>query len=483
MDATVQTLGGKTLIATAVDGNPLSFIGLPTFVDESQVGVVGTNQFLYQVAANVLTKLNTAAFNAPPGTPWELAMMLDKAYFLQPSDPIQVLLDDGNTVAPLVAGAGLGTAPIGYTMSDFYNHLIVGNIIGPLPLVKAAQEFIGCGRGNDQDWSLGKINSESRSQPIVSENWPIRCIRKLGDYLIIYTQGSVWLVSYNPGTATVYALEKIARTGAVSTQCVCVVPAKEGNNDQHYFIGQENIYMVDGAVNPIGERIWNDFRVQVRPHTWTQIINFYHQFANEVYWGFASVDGNGSIDTALVYDTLNNAFYYRDWPFAAGGYMLNALTQDRWIDHPENWQQILPAGRPWVTVSGLEDLAPFVGGPAGQLYQYESTPLPDFPALLQTGLDAVESCGGDDYYKTCNGMRLDLSGLTPGKPFNIFGRGLSELSDYNTMPFSRLASLTSGSRADFFLTGRWFQFEFQCDAGGTFQLGEWEARYKQRGLR
>lgn len=485
MDAVVQTLGGKQLIATAADGNPLSFIGLPTFADESQVGVVGTNTALYQVAANVLTRLNGADYNAPPGTPWELALMLDNAYFLQPSDPIQKLADDSNAVIPLIATPGMGTAPIGYTMAEFYNHLMVGNIVGPLPLVLSPQDLIGSGLGADGDWSLGNINSESRSQPIFFKNYPLLCIRNLGDYLIAYKTFSVHLISYNPGTATVYSIEAIAKqTGPVGKQVVVVVASEDGQNDQHYFIGQSNVYMNDGAIHPIGERIWNDFRTKVMPGTWTQIIGWYHEFAKEVYWGFASASaGTGIIDTALVYDILNNCFYYRDWPFTAGGYMLNALTQDRWIDHPENWTQILPNGRPWVTISGLEDLSPFVGGPQGQLYQYEATPTPDFPALLQTGLDSVDSCGGDDWYKTCNGMRLDLSGLTPGKPFRIFGRGLSELSDYDTMPFSLCATLTGGSRADFFLTGRWFDFQFQCDAGGTFQLGEWEARYKKRGVR
>lgn len=486
-DKIIQTLGGKLKITTAADGMPVSFIGLPTFNGNNQVGVVGTNQHLYQLANAALNALNAAPYNAPPGTPWEMALLLDTAYFLQPSDPIQVFQDGVNNVIPLAATAGsvLGVpgSPRGYTMSDYYDHLLVGNIVGPNPpFIPSSQNIIGSGLGNAQLWDIANINGESRSFLVPFGNYPVRAIRKLGDYLVVYKSDSIAILAYNPGTATVYSQETVdGAEGACGNQVVVVVASQSGNNDQHYRIGQNDIYMFDGADHPIGHRIWDDFKQQVKPLTWTQIVGWYHRLAKEVYWGFASVTGNGSIDTALVYDILDDCFYYRDWPFTAGGYMLNGLIgQDRWIDHPEDWPQILPAGRPWVTVSGLEDLAPFVGDPNGNLFQYEATPIPDFAALVQTGLDD----GGDDgYYKTWNGMRLDLSGLTPGVPFNIFGRGLDELSEYDTKPFQQLASLKGGSRADFYLTGRWAQWQFQCAAGGTFMLGDYEPRYVKRGLR
>jgi hypothetical protein len=476
-DGAILTIGGKSLIGTAADAGQVSFIGLPTFFGSTQTGIVGTNLHLHQMTGQGLQALNALPFAGNPGDLWEMAMMLGRAYFMSPSVNIE-RLDNNLLLKALVSS--VGSIPLGFTMTDFYNHLIVANLLEP---VVDQQSFIGSGRGDDSFWNLVDLTQEARSFLVPLNNEPIVCIRKLGDYLYIYKTFSIHQVTYNPGTATIYGVEAIrSRTGAKGSQTVVYVPGQLQNSDIHIFIGQDNIYRNDGSITAIGDRIWDDFAAKVRPDAWNKIIGWYHEITHEVYFGYISVDNPSATepDSALVYDIKNDCYFYRDWPFTAGGYMLNNVLSDRWIDHPEDWNHILPAGRPWVSVTGLEQQSPFVGGAAGQVWQYEATPNSDFDSIAQTGILDFDD---DAHVKTVSGMRLDVQGLTPTTPLEIWGRGLLEIDEYMTKPFQQVASMTGGSLVHFQLSGRWLDFQFIQRAGGVYRMGSWEPFFRTRGTR
>jgi hypothetical protein len=131
-------------------------------------------------------------------------------------------------------------------------------------------------------------------------------------------------------------------------------------------------------------------------------------------------------------------------------------------------------------VTGLEQQSPFVGGAAGQVWQYEATPTADFDSVAQSGLDD----GGDvRFVKRCSGMRLDVQGLTPTTPLEIWGRAMQEIDQYLTAPFVKLADMIGGSLVNFSLSGRIFDFQFIQRAGGTYKMGYYEPLYKKSGLR
>ena len=473
----IQSIGGSSLITTAADASQVSYIGLSTFFNDLQVGVVGTNNHLHTVNGGVLQPLNPVAFGAAAGDPWETAMMLGRAYFLTPGLTIKYY--DGSLLNDLVATAGKGVVPQGYTMTDFYNHLIVGNILSP---AIDQQSFIGGGRGDDQFWDLVDLTQEARSFLVPLGNDPILCIRKLGDYLIIYKTFSIHQVTYSPGTSEVYGVEAMrSRTGTVGTQAVVYVPGQLQSQDQHYFVGQDNIYRNDGSIVAIGDRVWDDFRAKVRADAWSKIIGWYHEIMNEVYFGFMSTNNSGlTPDMALVYDVKNDCFYYRDWPFTAGGYLLNSGSGQSWEDRPGSWDDPSNAGIPWVTPSGLRNEAPYVGGATGQLYQYEAKSASDFDAQIQTGLWDFDD---DMRVKRVNGLRLDVQGVTADTPLEVWSRGLFEIDEYYTTPFRQVATVTGGSRVNFCITGRWMDFQFIQRAGGWFKLASWEPIFRNRGER
>jgi hypothetical protein len=479
----LQTLGGRTFTVQTPDKSQPSFIGSAQFQDQSQVGIVATQTNVFGLLGNTLQALLANAINSiGVGTPWEMAELLDNIYLLNPSLGLYVMSEQLADLAFLKASAG--TVPNGFTMTDFYNHLIVGNIVGATPpgnLPGSPQSFMGSGAGDATYWNVGNQNEEARSFLIPDRNDPIKCVRKLGDWLIVYKQYSVWIVQYISPNTLIYSPDRVSgATGTPAGQSVVVVQSQsKEQSDQHYYVGQDNIYMFDGSPHAIGTRVWNDFRARVMPSNRGNIIGFYHQLFYEVYWGFASATGNGSIDTALVYDIENDAFYYRDWPFAAGGYALSPQASATWQQENDPWNKNPGEGtQPWVTATGLADLAAYVADTLGNIYQYDNTALSDFPCTATTFID---DCGDDTYVKMCNGLRLDVQGVT-GQPLQVWGRGLMELSEYNTKPFLHLNDTSGSSHVRFNLSGRWLQFQFQQAAGGSFQLNSWEPSYKRRGL-
>jgi len=480
----LQTLGGKKFTVQTPDKSQPSFIGSAQFQDQSQVGIIGTNTNVFGLLGNTLQALLKQYLNTvEAGQPWEMAEMLDNIYLLSPSAGLFVMTEQLTDLALLKASAG--TVPVGYTMTDFYNHLIVGNVIGgnaPGILPASPQSFAGSDAGDATYWVFGNINKEARTLLIPDRNDPIKCVRKLGDYLIIYKQYSVWVVQYIAPNEDTYSPDRVSgATGTPSGQSIVVVQSQgREQSDQHYYVGQDNIYMFDWGVHPIGDRVWQDFKAKVMPSQRGNIRGWYHSAFYEVYWGFASATGDGSIDTALVYDISNHAFYYRDWPFSAGGYALRPEASTRWIDHPEAWNAPAPGigPEPWVTATGLADLQAYVGDTQGNISQYDITGVSDYPSTATTFID---DCGDDTYVKMASGMRVDVQGIT-GQPLQLWGRGLFELSEYNAKPFQLLAETTGSSRLRFNLSGRWIQYQFQQAAGGSYQLNSWEPLYKRRGL-
>lgn len=511
LNGALTSIGGGSTIATnpnpfpiiAKPGLPIGFIGTAQFVgtqqSAAQAAIIATNQFIYRLVGGVLNQLNMNAYNAPPGTLWEMATILNQVIFAQPADPLQVLTPQitlglmvagssnpaGDNPPPPATNTGIvgdpGTVPSGLTITEFYNHLIVGNVA--VGAIVAPTSFVGSDAGDASYWNTGNVNRESRSFPVPFNNDPILAVRKIGAYMVIFKTFSIFLVTYFGGTLFIYQVQNTnAATGTPSGKSCVLVASQEGNNDRIYFVGQDNIYYFDGNANPIGIRIWTDFISRVNPSFFSSIVGWYHYTAKEIYWGFVSAGQAGPYpDTALVYDILNDCFYYRDWPFTCGGYMTGGSNAPLWNQASGTWQG---AQGPWVTGQIPAMGLPFVGDKNGNVFGYESVAAADYPAVATTSLDDY---GDSERYKTVNGMRLDIqvTGTVANgvlqQPFQVWGRGLNELSEYNTAPWVFLGSTDGSSYVTFFLTGRWIQYQFRQAAGGSFVLGSYEPSYRIRG--
>jgi len=476
----IEMVGGVTALVQTIDG-ALTFIKMAPFFSDSTMMIVGTNQSLYKVKKDgeSLTRLNTADFHGTRIYRWEMASLLNNAYFTNGTDPIQWIQGADGNLVPLTAvkPPGLdpsiltaGNVPVGRYITDYQNHLLVGGLGGGSDL---PQSVMGSALGNTQYWNTVDLTHEARSFLVPGENSSVMALRKLGDYLIIFKQASIHAVTYVSGQLVYQRQQVSSRTGTPSGASVITVSDKQG--DRLYFIGNDNIYTFDGTPHAMGDRVWNWWLQQIDQTRLSECWGFWNPNQKEIIWtGFWNLDGSPA--QALVYDLDNDAFYTRDFPFTAAEMSLPPSLNKTWDSQSGTW--VDGGDTPWVKPVTQLDQKSYVGDSGGFLYLYEPAGVTGTnTAVLTSGLIDF---GDESVYKIMDGLRVDLLPIPNTEaPLQVYVTAFDEINDQNAVP-QLVGQCYGPARIDFTVSGRWFQITFK-KVGGFFSLGSYAPSFRARG--
>lgn len=154
----------------------------------------------------------------------------------------------------------------------------------------------------------------------------IQNMKQLGNYLIVYKERSIQVLSYVGGYLIFDKRPAIIGTGLLAPKAIIDL------GTEHIFIGPDNIYSFDLMEPKIaGDNIAKEFFRLLNPGKTHLISSFYIEEIPEAVFVFVSIDSpNGLPDKALVYNVDTKAWSIRDLPMTAFGFY--NLRDDKTID-------------------------------------------------------------------------------------------------------------------------------------------------------
>lgn len=210
--------------------------------------------------------------------------------------------------------------------------------------------------------------------------------KPLSDYLVVYKERSIIVLSYVGGDDIFSAKRAISGVGLIATNAVIDL------GDEHIFIGPDNIYSFD-LLEPktAGDDIRDEFFRLLDPQYTDNIKAFFIEEVPEAYFTFTSINSTSHTnDYALIYNTDTKAWSIRELPMTAFGYY-RMTTSDQWDNDYETWDS---------DTSKWDDARNITNAPLnlcadrnGYVYEFvgNSQDGADFGFSLETGLMALEN--------------------------------------------------------------------------------------------
>lgn len=230
----------------------------------------------------------------------------NKAFFVNGVDPIQVW--DGVNPAQAVDTNGL--VDTCDSIVQFYRH-----IIAVKPTMSGTYFPQRMYSSNlDADGWAPSIGSDATFFDIPEGQDFIVAAKRYSNYIAIYKQRSIHLVSY-VGSPMIYVRQMIVpNRGAISPFCVADI----GN--AHLFISHDNIYaFVGNEIVAIGSDIREKFFDELAPERWDEVGHYVNHKTSEVYWLYHTDAEVENYQRALVYNWVEKNFTFREMPFTTVG--------------------------------------------------------------------------------------------------------------------------------------------------------------------
>lgn len=157
----------------------------------------------------------------------------------------------------------------------------------------------------------------------------IMAIKKLGDYLFIYKEDGILVLSYVGG-------DTVFEKSVVTTQASLIAPnAIVELPHANIFVGTDNIYYFDGStVTPIGDPIKDFFFGKMSPAKALNTYGYYNQESGDIIFIFDSIlSSEENRDSAITYNINTKVWSMRDMRMTAAGQF--SQVEDRIIDEVE----------------------------------------------------------------------------------------------------------------------------------------------------
>lgn len=322
---------GKATYSGALSAAPRGFISVQTSDGVTKV-FAATATKLWQLASNLTwtdVSVGGGSYNGPGADEnWSFAVFDGKLYAANANDDMQVIDIDSGTVFAGVSGS----PPRGKYLAVVEAYLVVGC------LTSDEGAIAWCDTGDPTDWSTG--NADEQSFP---DGGPVMGV--LGAAKRVIQQRSERLMVHQPGSALVFAFEKIANArGTVAPQSIIEVGESYAylSEDGFYFngvpIGKEKVdrYFLDlvntdrlfavmGGFDPVrrlfrwafhtGSATAFDWQLIYSPSTerWSQVID------DVTFIGDAATPGVTLEGLDALYATLEDVAYSLDSRIWEGG--------------------------------------------------------------------------------------------------------------------------------------------------------------------
>jgi hypothetical protein len=164
----------------------------------------------------------------------------------------------------------------------------------------------------------------------------VQTMRPFGNYLVVYKERSIQVLSYIGGDLIWDKRPAIIGTGLLAPKALCDL------GDEQLFIGPDNVYSFD-LIEPkiAGDDVAKEFfRILDPVAAGYTTGSFFIEEMPEVWFYFTSIDSpDGFPDKAMVYNSDTKAWSWRDAPMVAYGYYKQdvSLTIDMLENSIDSW--------------------------------------------------------------------------------------------------------------------------------------------------
>lgn len=154
----------------------------------------------------------------------------------------------------------------------------------------------------------------------------IYAIKKLGDYLFVYKEDGILVISYTGGDTIFEKSVVTSKACLIAPNAIVELP------HAHIFVGTDDIYYFDGSTaTPIGTPIKDFFFNKVDPQKLLQIYGYYNEDSGDVVFAFDStIPHDTNRDKAITYNINTKVWSMRDMNMTTLGQYLQ--SDDRTID-------------------------------------------------------------------------------------------------------------------------------------------------------
>lgn len=292
--------------------------------------------------------------------------------------------------------------------------------------------------------------------------------KPLGSFVVVYKDNSMYVGQY-VGPPVIWQWDLIASSvGAFSHEAIVEV------HDVHYFLGRDGIFMFDGSrpvpVAPLSIRNWLSKEINLEyAHL---CIGGYDPKESLIYWFYPSVNSSGSLDRAIIYNTVTGSFgRYFGSAQAAINYSTPNLTWAEYEALAANWLALGSAVDPW--------LSPVLfGSNVGLSFVLANGTIAviDKVSARASSNITTNDFGDDTYYSTIQQVRARFLKKPSSSSLTHFSKVTSGDS-YN----NRGAVAINDSKFDLLWSDRWHRFVIAFN--GTAEISGLDFRFARDGER
>jgi hypothetical protein len=330
-----QRMQGRGSLFTDTITDPLLMLTQYRLRNSTKYLLAATKSGVWYRGASAWTAITGAtAFTGDEGDLWSFCHYNDTFVFTNGVDAVKKWPATGN-----VAVLG-GSPPIAKYVTEYYRYLVLGNTTSggsayPSNLTWARLGYL-------EDFTNGDAGETS-----LDGDDPITGFAKLGDYLLIFKERSIFR-AYPIGGDLVFKLERINdKIGCLSGHSIIVA------NGIVYFFGGDNRFYACVGTNEapsISDAI-PDICDSINPNKRDIIYGAYQEGLNRLCW-LVPTGNSATNDKMLIYDLENKA-----WSTAVmdgtclspGGYILQASRT--WDEQADTWDN---SGGRWDDVVLLQ---------------------------------------------------------------------------------------------------------------------------------
>lgn len=317
---------GMSALAAAALGSAIC-----TKLDGTNRLFAGTAVGLYEKSGSSWTDVTRTvggAYSASSTNPWRFAQFGNTSLAINKSNQLQSIstgTDFADVSAPTAAVMCVSNR---FVMLGNTNNGGSGTTYGDSPDRWYCSEI-----DNEAGWTPS-VTTQCASGRLVDTAGAITAMRTLGENVVAYKDGSMYLATYE-GPPAVWRFDLIStEVGCASHDAVVEL------NNAHYFVGTDDFYRysLGGLPVPIGSPIKEWFFSRI-DKTYKGLMRAAHDRVNAlIYWFYPSV-GTSELNSCVVYNYQSNKWGVADMSiecateYISGGYTYETLpfsTYDTW---------------------------------------------------------------------------------------------------------------------------------------------------------
>lgn len=319
-------------------------------------------------------------------------------------------------------------------------------------------------------WSASASN-EAGDAVLGDVPGPLLCGAPLRGTLLIYKRRATYSAEYVGGNE-VYAFRTLfANSGALNRHAVADI------NGQHFVVTDGDIILTDGTNRrSVAQGRMKDYLFDQLDQTYYEnLFVVYYRAKNEVWVCFPTEGGDGTCDTALIYDVSNDAFGVRPLSSvtcAESGIVNDAASDETWDAADYTWAS---AGQRWNTPNySLANESLVIGAGTAATMQDTSDSVSLAASLSRYGL----TFGAPERLKFVK--RAHVRGVS-GNGVLYFRVGAS-MTPGGSVTWDAERTLTSPDQVvDCFAMGRYINAELRSEDADVWQISGLDLEADLRG--